>query len=81
MPLRHKDLMDIAKIAKSMDIEPLTVDQSLCGHQINMQGGTTMHTFTIRITIPGKVVTTIKSMVIYARIILEHISRGIIKDG
>ena len=77
----HKDLMDIATIVKSMDTELLSVDQSLCGHQINMQGGTTMHTFTIGTTIPGKVVTTVKSMVIYPRIALEHISRGIIKDG
>ena len=48
-----------------MDIEPLSVDQSLCGHQISIQEGTTMHIITIGITVQGKVVTTIKSMVIY----------------
>ena len=73
--------MDIATIARSMDIEPLSVEQSLCGHQISMQEGTTMHIITIGITIQGKVVTTIKSMVIYPRIALEHISKGTIKDG
>ena len=77
----HKDLMDIATIEKSMDTEPLSADQSLYGHQINMQGGTTTHTFIIGTTIPGKVVSIVKSMVIYPRIALEHISSGIIKDG
>ena len=31
----HKDLMVTATIARSMDIEPLNVDLSLCGHQTN----------------------------------------------
>ena len=52
-------------IARSMDIEPLSVDQSLCGHQINIQGETTMHTITIRTTIQGKVVTNIKNIVMF----------------
>ena len=38
----HKDLMETDTIARNMDIEPLNVDQSLCGHQISIQGGTTM---------------------------------------
>ena len=37
-------------IAISMDIEPLSVDQNLCGHQNSMQEETTMHTITIGIT-------------------------------
>ena len=73
--------MDIATIARSMDIELLSVEQSLCGHQISMQEGTTMHIITIGITIQGKVVTTVESMDIYPRTALEHISRGTIKDG
>ena len=67
-------------IARSMDIEPLGVDQSLCGHQISMQEETTMlivtirtTTITIRTTTQGKVVTIVKSMDIYLRIALEHI--------
>jgi hypothetical protein len=32
---RHLDLKVTATIARSMDIEPLNVDQILCGHQIN----------------------------------------------
>ena len=59
--------MVTATIARSMDIEPLSVDQSLCGHQINLQGETTMHITTIETTIKGKVVTTIKNMVMYLR--------------
>ena len=73
--------MDIVTIARSMDIEPLSVNQSLCGHQISMKGETTMHTITIGTTIQGKIVTIVKSMVIYPRIVLEHISKGTIKDG
>ena len=32
----HQDLMDIATIARSMDIDPLSVDQNLCDRQINI---------------------------------------------
>ena len=64
-----------------MDIEPLSVDQSLRGHQINMQEETTMHTITIGTTTQGKVVTIVKSMDIYLRITLEHILKEIIIDG
>ena len=46
-----------------------------------MQGRTNMHTITIQTTIQAKVVTIVKSMVIYPRIALEHISRGTTKDG
>ena len=77
----HKDLMVTATVARSMDIEPLNVDQSLCGHQINMQGGTNMHTITIGTTIQGKAITIVKNMVIYPRTVLKHTSKGIIKDG
>ena len=73
--------MDIATTARSMDTNPLSVDQSLCGHQINMKGETTMHTITIGITIQDKVVTIVKNMVIYPKTTLEHTSRGTIKDG
>ena len=34
---RHQDLKVTTTIARSMDIEPLNVDQSLCGHQINQK--------------------------------------------
>ena len=73
--------MDIATIARSMDIEPLSVEKILCGHQISMQEGTTMHTITIGTTIQDKVVIIVKNMVTYPRTVLEHISRGTIKDG
>ena len=62
-----QDLMVTATIAKSMDIELLSVDQSLCGHLIILQGEITMHTTTIGTTIQGKVVTTVKNMVMFLK--------------
>ena len=64
-----------------MDIEPLSEDQSLFGHQISMQEETTMLTITIGTTTQGKFVTIVKSMDIYLRTALEHTSRETIKDG
>ena len=63
----HKDLMVTATIAKSMDIELLSVDQSQCGHLINQQGEKTIHITTIGTPIQGKVVTTVKNMVMFLR--------------
>ena len=54
-------------IARSMDIEPLNEDQSLCGHQTSTQEEKTMHTITILTTIQGKVVNTVKNMVMYLK--------------
>ena len=62
-----KYLMVTTTISRSMYIEPLSANQSLCGHQISIQGETTMHTITIGTTIQGKVVTTVKNMVMYVR--------------
>ena len=59
---RHQDLRVIAITARSMDIEPLNVDQSLCGHQINQQRHQVMEITTIRITAPGIAVTTHRNM-------------------
>ena len=73
--------MVTATIARSMDIEPLSVDQSLCGQKISMQGETTMHTIIIGTIIQGKVFTIVKSMDIYLRTTLEHTSRGTTIDG
>ena len=61
--------MVTATTTKSMDIELLSVDQSLCGHLVSLQEETTMHTTTIGITTLGKVVTTIKNMVTFLRTI------------
>ena len=73
--------MGTATIARSMDIEPLNADQSLCGHQTSMQGETTMHTITVGTTTQGKVVTIFKNMDIYLKTVLEHTSRGTTTDG
>ena len=51
--------MVTATIARSMDIEPSSVDKSLCRHQISMQRETTMHTITIVTTTQGNVVTIV----------------------
>ena len=59
---RHQDLKVTATIARSMDIEPLNADQSLCGHQINQQSHQEMKITTIGITTPGIVVITVKNM-------------------
>ena len=73
--------MVTATISRSMDIKPLSADQSLCGHQISMQGETTMHTITIGTTTQGKVVTIVKSMGIYLRTALEHTLKETTIDG
>ena len=73
--------MVTATISRSMDIEPLSVDQSLCGHQISIQEETTIHTITIGTTTQGKVVTIVKSMDIYLRTALEHTLKEITIDG
>ena len=64
---KHQDLMVTATTTKSMDIELLSVDQSLCGHKISLQGGITMHTTTTGITIPGRAFITVRSMVMFLR--------------
>ena len=73
--------MVIAAIARSMDIEPLSVDQSLCGHEISMQEENTMHTITTGTTTQGKVITIVKSMDIYLRTALEHTLKETTTDG
>ena len=60
-------------IARSMDIEPLSVDQSLCGHKTNQKRPKAMDITRIGTIILGKVVTTIRSMGTFLRTTLEHI--------
>ena len=81
MSQEHKDVMEIDTIARSMDIDHLSVEESLCGHQISMQEETTMHTITIGTTSQGKVVTIVKYMDIYLRTTLEHTSKETTTDG
>ena len=64
--------MVTATTAKGMVIELLSADQSLCGHLTSLQGEITMDTIIIGITIPGRVVITVRSMDIFLRIALEH---------
>ena len=45
-----------------MDIEPLNVDQSLCGHQINQKRPKYMYITIIGTTVLGRVVTIVKNM-------------------
>ena len=65
---RHQDLRVIAITARSMDIEPLSADQSLCGHQIYQQRHQEMKITIIGITTPGIAITTIRNMVTLLRI-------------
>ena len=57
-----------------MVIEPLNVDQSLCGHQINLQSPKAMAINTIEITTLGRAVTIVRNMDTFLRIALEHTS-------
>lgn len=68
-------------ISISIDIDLLSANQSLCGHQISMQKETTMHTINTGTKTLGKVVTIIKSMDIYLKSTLEHILKETTTDG
>ena len=59
---RHQDLSVIPITTRSMDIEPLNANQSLCGHQINQQRHQAMKITIIGITTPGIAVTTVRNM-------------------
>ena len=60
------------KIARSMDIESLNVDQILCGHQINQQRPNIMDITIIGTTTLGRVVTTVRNMDTFLKTTLEH---------
>ena len=66
-PSGYQDLKVTATIARSMDIEPLNANPSLCGHQINQQRQKIMNTTTIGTTTLGRVVTTIRNMDTFLR--------------
>ena len=53
---------------KSMDIEILSADQSLCGHLINLQGEIIMDITKIGITIPSRAITTMRNMDMFMKI-------------
>ena len=59
---RQQDLKDIVTIARNMVIEPLSADQSLCGHQINQQRHQAIEIIIIGITTPGLAVTIVRNM-------------------
>ena len=59
---RHQDLRVTAITARSMDIELLNADQSLCGHQINQQRHQAKEIIIIGITTPGLAVITVRNM-------------------
>ena len=61
-PSGHQDLKVTTTTIRIMDIEPLNVDPSLCGHQTNQQRQKLMDTTKIGTTTLGKSITTIKSM-------------------
>ena len=53
-PLGHQDLKVTATTIKSMDIDPLNADPSLCGHQTNQQREKVMDITTIGTTPLGR---------------------------
>ena len=61
-PSGHQDLKATATIARSMDIEPLNADPSLCGHQTNQQRQIVMDITTIGTTTLGRSITIVKNM-------------------
>ena len=69
----HQDLKVTTTIARSMDIDPLNVDQSLCGHQTNQNRPKIMDITTIGTTTLGIAAITIRNMDTFLRITLEHI--------
>ena len=64
----HQDFKVTATIGRSMDIELLSVDQSLCGHLISLQEEPTMHITTTGITTLGIAVTIVRSMDTFLKI-------------
>ena len=66
----HKDLKDIATIVRSMDIELLSADPSLCGHQTSQQNKEVMDTSIIGTKILDRAITNDKSMDTFLRIAL-----------
>ena len=61
-PYMHQYLKVTSTTIRSMDIEPLSADLSLCCHQTNRQRQEFMNTSTIETTILGKAITVVKSM-------------------
>ena len=80
-PSGHQDLKVTTTNARSMDIEPLNVDQSLCGHQTNHKREKFMDTTTIRTTTLGRAITTIKNMFTFLKNKQEHTTVVTIIDG
>ena len=78
---RHQDLKVTTIIARSMVIELLSADQSLCGHQTNQQRLKSMDITTIGITTLGKDVTIVRIIGTFLRTTSKHISVATIIDG
>ena len=70
-----------ATTVRSMVIEILSVDKSLCRHQNNQKRTKAMDITTIGTTILDRVVTTIKSMDTFLRTTQENILMVTIVEG
>ena len=70
-----------ATIARSMVIEILSVDQSLCGHQTNQKRPKVLEITTIGTKTLDIVVTTVRNMDTFLKIALEHTSVAITIGG
>ena len=61
-PSKHQDLEVTVTTIRSMDIEPLNANLSLCGHQTNQKKKNVIDITTIGTTTLGKATTIIKSI-------------------
>ena len=68
-PSGHQELKVTAITIRSMDVEHLNADPSLCDHLINQQRQKAMDITTIGTTTLVRVVTTIKNMDTFLRIV------------
>ena len=66
-PLGNQDLKVTTTTVRSMDIKPLNVDPSPCGHQTNQKRKKVMDITTIGTTTLHRAITTVKSMDTFLR--------------
>ena len=80
-PWELKDLKDTTTIVRIMDTKYMNADLRPSGHQSNKQRYTKMETPMIGITTKGIVITIVKNMDMFLRIILRHTSEVTTRDG
>ena len=77
----HKDLKAIVITIKNMDIRHMNIDLNPSGHKTRKQRETIIDIHLIGITIQGKIVTIIKSMIMFLKTTLEHTLEATATNG